>query len=89
MALPWGTHPARHAGFEPDDDDVEDAVVGADGTARLRMPRPGDYELSWFDTRTEHPELQAVHVPSPSSPPIVEAEPTRGEVAGAVLAAGG
>jgi len=46
------------------------------------MPWPGDYEFSRFDTGTgvdfaiEQPEPQTVHVPRPSSSPIVEAKLT-------------
>ncbi len=84
--------------FEPDEDlDVEDTIVGADGSARLRLPWPGDYELAWFVRHTgtgvlfpiEQAEPQTIHVPDSPTPAVVEAELARAEVAEAVLAAGG
>ncbi len=83
--------------FEPHDDvDVEDTVVGDDGTARLRVPWPGEYELTWFvrhtgmgvDIEIQPSALQTIRV-TDSSISAVEALLTHDEVARAVLDAGG
>jgi len=84
--------------FETDDDiDLEEAVVGESGSARLEESWPGDYALTWFvrhtGTGVEFPvtqaERQTVSIPDTAVAPLVEARLTRDELARAVLGAGG
>ena len=83
--------------FEADDaQDVEPAILRADGTAWLQVPWAGDYELTWFlrhavtdvELPIEQLELQRVHVPEESSIPAVAAALTAEELARAVGEAG-
>jgi hypothetical protein len=84
--------------FETDDDvDVEEALVGEDGTTWLRVPRPGRYELRWFVRHTgtgvelavEQVRAQVVEVLDASWVPVLEAELARDEVERAIREAGG
>jgi hypothetical protein len=77
--------------------DFQEATVEADGSAWLRPPWPGRYELFWSlrhevtGALTDVPreKTQTVVVGEASAPAEVEAELTREELAAAVRAAGG
>jgi hypothetical protein len=64
-----------------EDVDTEAALVGEDGTAWLRVARPGSYELHWFvrhsgtgiEHTVEQPQPQTVEVPEASAIPVFEA----------------
>jgi hypothetical protein len=82
---------------EYEDDEVEPAIVREDGTVRLELPWPGEYELSWFvrhtgtglDFEIGQPEAQEIRVPDAEAAAVIDAQLTRDEVARAVLDAGG
>jgi hypothetical protein len=84
--------------FETYDDlDTEAAAVAEDGSAWLRVARPGRYELRWFvrhtgtgvDFEVKQAQAQTVDVTETSAVPIVEAELTRDEVERAIREATG
>jgi hypothetical protein len=76
--------------------DTEAAAVAEDGSALLRVARPGRYELEWFvhhtgtgaDFEVKRAQAQTVEV-TESAVPVVEAELGREEVERAVREAGG
>jgi hypothetical protein len=80
-----------------DDIDVPEAVVGEDGTAWLRLPRPGAYELAWYlrndrtgvETPVEQAELQTIELTDSDLPGTIEARLTPKELAEVLLDAGG
>jgi hypothetical protein len=89
--------PESEVEFETYDDvDVQEALVGEDGSAWLRVPWPGAYELAWFvrhgGTGVEHAveqaQVQRIAVTETSAVPEVEARITRAEVELAILRAG-
>ena len=80
-----------------EDVDTEAAVVGEDGTAWLRVSRPGSYELHWFVRHTgtgvehtvEQSHPQTVEVTDAPAIPGVETSIGPDEVERAIHAAGG
>lgn len=83
--------------FETDDDlDVQEAIVGEDGSAWLRMPRPGPYELAWVvrharsgvEVEVEQAEPQTIEVPDSAEIPSLEARLTGAELEPALAEAG-
>jgi hypothetical protein len=74
------------------DEDVQEAVVGEDRTAWLRLPWPGSYELEWFvrhlgtgvESVVQQPTAQMVEVTEASVVPLIEAELSRAALEGAI-----
>lgn len=91
----WTAEPPEFETY--DDVDVQEAIVGENGSAWLRMPRPGPYELVWVvrhagtgvEVEVEQAEPQTIEVPDSAEIPSLEARLTAAELEPALAEAGG